>query len=415
MLNIFIGAVNTAPKLSDFRCTLEFEGRVRMSANHRLHQEITHDPDGRIDTLAAHYYIDPKVMEAEIRDLLYNNWQFVCHVTEVAEPGDFYAFSLQGQEYFLVRTPEGVLKGFHNVCPHRGHRLVDGHGNKSRITCPYHAWTFGLDGNLRGARGIDRKSNPERYRLIPIRVDQIVGMVFVSANLDIEPLADFAPGLAAQMLRACPNLPEYVVNNEGHQFGHTYICNANWKVMLDNYLECYHCQMAHPEFNEMMAIGDSKFSLFKNFTYQNAPTKMKAENKAFPLNLEHDVLVGEFWWMFPNIVFGQFPGTQNFYVSRFDPLEPGVTSRHTVNLRPKEWTDPNAVERDRLRSVWATSIVSVEDRELCENVQRGLAQRGFRNGWYVNDPNDHGVSEHAMRHFHDTYRAWADTALEPVD
>lgn len=378
--------------------------------------EIAPDPQGREDTLAAHYYVDQKVMETEIRDLLYNSWQFVCHDSEVAEPGDYYAFPLQGQEYFLVRTETGDLRGFHNVCPHRGHRLVDGKGSKSRITCPYHAWTFTLDGTLRGAHGVNRKSTgAERRKLIPVRVDQIVGLVFINANTDAESLAEFVPGLETQILRACPELTDYAVSEGSDEFGHTYVCDANWKVMLDNYLECYHCQMAHPEFNEMMCIGDSKFSLFKNYTYQNAPTKGKAENKAFPLDLDHDVLVGEFWWMFPNIAFGRFPGVQNFYVSRFDPLEPGRTSRYTVTLAPKVETDPGAKERDRLRSEWTKTVVAVEDRDLCEGVQRGMTQRAFRNGWYVTDPDDHGVSEHAMRHFHDTYRAWADKMLGPIN
>ncbi|WP_330220291.1 SRPBCC family protein, partial [Sulfitobacter sp. HI0040] len=170
--------------------------------------------------------------------------------------------------------------------------------------------------------------------------------------------------------------------------------------MLDNYLECYHCQTAHPDFNEMMAIPDSRFSLFPNFTYQEAPTKRKADNRAFPLDLDHDVLVGTFWWLFPNITLGRFPGTQNFYVSRFDPLGPGRTSRYTLSLKPARPTDAGAEERDRLRSVWTTKVVSQEDRALCENVQRGMAQRGFQHGWYVTDPEDHGISELAMRHFH---------------
>ncbi len=386
-------------------------------ANALMGTEIAPDPAGREDTLASHYYVDQRVMEAELRDLLYNSWQFVCHESEVANPGDFYAFTLHGQDFFLVRTAKGELKGFHNVCPHRGHRLVKGQGNKSRVTCPYHAWTFTLEGKLRGARGVDRASeaSQERRNLLPVRVDRIVGFVFINADLEAESLADFAPGLEQQMLRACPDLPDYVVSAGSEEFGHTYVCNANWKVMLDNFLECYHCQMAHPEFNEMMAIADSTFTMFRNFTYQNAPTKGKAENRAFPLDLEHDVLVGEFWWMFPNITFGRFPGVQNFYVSRFDPLEPGKTSRYTLTLAPRVETDLGAAERDRLRSKWANAVVAVEDKNLCEGVQRGMSQRAFRHGCYVTDPDDHGVSEHAMRHFHDIYRAWADRALGPLD
>jgi phenylpropionate dioxygenase-like ring-hydroxylating dioxygenase large terminal subunit len=201
------------------------------------------------------------------------------------------------------------------------------------------------------------------------------------------------------------------VVRDGAELGHSYQCRSNWKVMIDNYLECYHCQMAHPDFDEMMEISDSRFSLFPSFTYQHAPTKKKADNRAFPLDLEHDVLEGEFWWLFPNITLGRFPGVQNFYISRFDPLEPGLTSRYTVSLQPRTPTDKHAAERDRLRSHWSKTVVSQEDRKLCENVQRGLAQRGFEHGWYVTDLEDHGVSEHAMRHFHDLYRNWADRMI----
>ncbi len=367
---------------------------------------------GNEKTLLARYYTDTDVMAAEIRDLFYTTWQFVCHVSDLAEPGDYFAFSLHGQDYFLVRTPDGALKGYCNVCPHRGHRLVDGTGNKSRITCPYHAWTFGLDGQLRGARGVERDVVQSQGRsLIPIAVDQIVGLVFVNPSRTAAPLAEFAPELEAQILRACPDIAEYVVVRDGAELGHSYQCRSNWKVMIDNYLECYHCQMAHPDFDEMMEISDSRFSLFPSFTYQHAPTKKKADNRAFPLDLEHDVLEGEFWWLFPNITLGRFPGVQNFYISRFDPLEPGLTSRYTVSLQPRTPTDKHAAERDRLRSHWSKTVVSQEDRKLCENVQRGLAQRGFEHGWYVTDLEDHGVSEHAMRHFHDLYRNWADRMI----
>lgn len=359
-------------------------------------------------TLSAKFYTEPEAMAAEIRDLFYTTWQFVCHVSDLPESGDFYAFSLHGQDYFLVRTMEGDIRGYSNVCPHRGHRLVEGTGNKSRITCPYHAWTFGLDGQLRGARGVSRGVAQSQGRtLLPIAVDQILGLVFVNQSITAVPLAEFAPGLEGQILRACPEIASYVVVRGGAELGHTYQCRSNWKVMIDNYLECYHCQMAHSDFNEMMEIPDSRFSMFPNFTYQHAPTKMKAENRAFPLDLEHDVLVGEFWWLFPNITLGRFPGVQNFYISRFDPLEPGLTSRHTLSLEPAEPTDKGAVERGRLRSEWSTNVVSQEDRALCENVQRGMAQRGFEHGWYVTDLDNHGISEHAMRHFHDLYRDWA--------
>jgi choline monooxygenase len=123
-------------------------------------------------------------------------------------------------------------------------------------------------------------------------------------------------------------------------------------------------------------------------------------------HLDHDVLVGEFWWLFPNITLGRFPGTQNFYISRFDPVTPSRTSRYTLSLKPADDTDPGAPERDRMRSVWTRDVVAKEDQALCESVQRGMSHRSFHQGWYVSDLNDHGISEHAMRHFHDLYETW---------
>lgn len=368
--------------------------------------EINAFESSRLETLAARYYTEPDILKRELSDLLYNSWQFVCHESQLPSTGDFFAFTLHGREFFLVRTSDGDLKGYHNVCPHRGHRLVEGRGNKSQITCPYHAWTFALDGRLRGARGVERETARAPTRsLIPVRVDQLVGLVFVNANLLAPSLEEFLPGLQAQVLRACPNLIDYIPGEGGEGFGANYVCKANWKIMLDNALECYHCQTAHREFSDMMHLESNKITLHKNYVYNNLPTAGKSENKAFPLDLENDVLVGEFWWVFPNMLLGQFPGVQNFYVSRFDPLELGKTSRATFPLRPKAPTDEGASERERLRSIWTTNVVSAEDQALCENVQRGL-QTAFSHGWYVTDPDDHSVSEHAMRYFHELYLTW---------
>ena len=327
-------------------------------------------------TLAAHFYTDPSVMRAEIDDLFHSTWQFVCHISDLAKPGDYFTFEMHGQDYFLVLGQDHELRGFANVCPHRGHKLVEGHGNKSRITCPYHAWTFGLDGALRGARGISRRAvDFEKLGLSPIAVDTLAGFVFVNTSGDADPLRDFAPGLEGQIFNACPDILDYVPDRDGTEFGHTYICDANWKVMIDNYLECYHCQMAHPDFNEMMAIPDSLFTLFPNFTYQNAPTKKKSENLAFPLDLTHDVLVGEFWWLFPNITLGRFPGTQNFYVSRFDPLTPGRTSRYTLSLKPAEDTDEGAAERERL-DPFGRGMLSPKRISPCVRMCNGACRSG---------------------------------------
>ncbi len=359
----------------------------------------------RARTLAARHYTSAQSLEAE-RELLLRSWQLAGHETQLAEPGQFITLSLFDQNIFLVRDRVGEVRAFYNVCPHRGHQLVEGNGKKAVLTCPYHAWTFGLDGNLRGMPKRGGTDAPARAKvcLSHVRVESLAGFLFVNLDDDAPSLAEFAPGLEAQMLERIPELPTLVIEGDS-AYGHTYTCKSNWKVMLDNYLECHHCGPAHHSFDDMMNIAENRFELYQNYTYQHAPTARKARNEAFRLDLEHDVLDGQFWFLFPNTIFGQFPGARGFYASRFDPVTPDLTERRSISLITPEPTDPRMAARSAERAEWSTNIVSVEDRELCENVQRGMHQRGFKQGWYVTDPDAHDISEHAMRHFHDIYLA----------
>ncbi len=362
--------------------------------------------NGRTRVLAGNYYTSSEILEREREQLFFKHWQYACHSAELPQVGSFKTFAIFDQNIILVRIRDDEIQAFYNVCPHRGHRLVEGAGHKRAFVCPYHAWSFSLDGKLLGARGATNSEviNTADICLFPVRTEQLLDFVFVNLDAEAKPLHEYAPGLADQILTSVPDIMSYrPAQDSSEEFGHSYHCRANWKVMIDNYLECYHCETAHKTFNDMMDIPASKFTLHTNYTFQVAPTAMKEKNNAFPLNLEHDVTVGHFWFLFPSTVLGQFPGVPGFYISRFDPLTPHETNRITTNLVPKEMPDPDAVRRDRLRAEWTADIVSVEDKALCENVQLGMRQRGFQAGWYVTEPNAHNISEHAMRYFHDLY------------
>ncbi|MFD0860277.1 aromatic ring-hydroxylating oxygenase subunit alpha [Roseovarius aquimarinus] len=353
--------------------------------------------------LPARYYADDDVLTRE-RAMLMDHWQLVGHRKQLAERGAFLTVTLNDQDFFLIRGQDDVVRGFANVCPHRGHRLVEGQGVKARITCPYHAWTFTHTGALMGMQRTRTTEAPNRAEigLTEVNVDTLGGFLFINPNCNAPALDDYAPGLAAQLEQHCPDLPQYAIE-DGPALGHSYTCDANWKVLIDNYLECHHCGVAHDTFNDMMDIAASSFELFDTYTFQTAPTAGRADNRAFPLDLDHDVTVGHFWFLFPNTVFGQFPGAQGFYASRFDAVSPHRTERRTFSLIADPPTDPGMAERNRLRGIWSSEVVSQEDRRLCENVQRGMRQHAFTQGWYVTDPDAHGISEHAMRHFHQMY------------
>lgn len=370
-------------------------------------QARTHPAASRTDivdvsgtrTLPAYYYTDPAVLEIERDDLFFRQWHYACHAGRLERPGDFVTGTLFDQDFFLVRGQDNEIRAFYNVCAHRGHRLLDGSGCKNRITCPYHAWTYALDGRLMGLRssGEGQCFSRSDISLSGIKVDRILDFIFINLAPDAPPLAAFAPGLAESISARVPDLENYRSSENADYFGGAYECN--WKVVIDNFLECYHCETAHSSFSDLMDIKQSRFSLHGTYSYQYIPTAGKADNAAFPLDLAEDDLDGHFWFLFPNTFFSVFPGVRNFAVSRSEPDGPGRTRRMFDMLAPAGVCR----ERQEARSRWGLKVVNEEDRSLCENVQRGMRQRGYTQGYYLVEPDNHNLTEEGVRFFHGLY------------
>ena len=117
---------------------------------------FVHDPE-RAWTLPGKYYYDPLIYRRELETIFYRNWQYACHVSRLAEPGMYFVRDIGDQSIVVLRDSGGEIRAFHNVCQHRAHRLLEGEGRvRDAITCPYHAWRYGLSGELRFARGSDQ-------------------------------------------------------------------------------------------------------------------------------------------------------------------------------------------------------------------------------------------------------------------
>lgn len=367
----------------------------------------SHQPNAeRQRTLAASYYTSEAVLEQEKTDLYFKYWQFVGHVGELAEPGAFKTVSIFDQNIILTRTKENEIKAYYNVCPHRGAQLVDGKGSRRAFTCPYHAWTFGLDGELLTGRGTRSQSSFDSTKicLFEVKVDFLVGLIFINLDPESIPLKEFYPGLEEQMLAAAPEMDTYVPfyrNEEKEPYVSNW--NANWKILIDNFLECYHCENAHPSFSKKMCIPDTVRNVHEHFTHEVTPISPEPSDWGHPIDLENDALESHFWYLFPSTAIGRASGVPNFYVSRFDPISPAETNRIITFIVPPGITeDKDAMERARLRSE-AGAITGQEDQVLCESVQKGMSQIGFQEGWYITDPDAHNISEHALRYFHDLY------------
>ncbi|MER9876937.1 aromatic ring-hydroxylating dioxygenase subunit alpha [Mesorhizobium sp. M0195] len=360
-------------------------------------QEVAHSR-----TLPGSFYADPEVFEAEKQAIFMKSWHYACHETALLEKGAFVTLQIFDQCVFVVCEQDGQIRAFFNVCPHRGHLLLEGRGEKKVITCPYHAWSYDLTGRLVAAResGDDKKFVGSAICLKPVQVGFIAGFVFVNLDAGAAPFSDYIAELASSIASVIPDLSGYKVREGVGYFGGDYECN--WKIAIDNFLECYHCETAHKSFCDMMDAKRSTFTLHDNFIYQFVPSGGKETSAAYPINLEEDAVDGHFWFLFPNIIFSIFPGTKNFSVSWVEPVSAETSIRRFVTLTP----DNISKEREAARSKWGLDVLNEEDRQICRSVQKGMFQRGFDMGYYVLDPLSGNLSEDTVRQFHRMYMRW---------
>jgi len=352
-------------------------------------------------TLPGSFYADPAVYDAEKQAIFLKSWHYACPLSALENRGAYVTLQILDQQIVLVRDQDDEIRGYFNVCPHRGHRLLEGTGQKRIITCPYHAWSFDLTGRLVAARegGSDKTFVGSGICLKTVQVGTLASFVFVNLDPDAKPFADYTAELAKSIESVIPDLSDYKVRESVGYFGGDYACN--WKIAIDNYLECYHCEVAHKSFCDMMDVKNSTFSLYDNFIYQFVPSGGKETSTAYTIDLKEDAVDGHFWFLFPNIIFSIFPGTKNFSVSWVDPISVDSSLRKFVTMTP----DGISKEREAARSKWGLEVLNEEDRQICRSVQTGMVQRGFDMGYYLVDPRGN-LSEDTVRQFHRMYLRW---------
>ncbi len=198
--------------------------------------------------LAGGFYLREDVFERDI-EMLLAHWTCVGHASEAVASGDWLTAELGPESALVVRGPDGVLRAFYNVCRHRGSRICAGRGGAAAmLTCPYHAWTYHLDGRLRSARETPVGFDPADHGLIALALTEIGGLIFVSFAGEPPSLARAAPALAAMT-------DFYGWSGAKVAARRSYPVAANWKLVLENYHECYHCGPAHPEFSALHVLA----------------------------------------------------------------------------------------------------------------------------------------------------------------
>jgi len=293
------------------------------------------------------WYSDPEVLRLEQERIFRRAWQYVGHDGRAAEVGARFAAWAGDVPVLVVRTDDG-LRAFLNVCRHRGSLLVEGDGAQASIQCPYHAWTYGLDGSLRAAPRSEREPDFDgsELSLVPLLLESWGPFLFVNPDENAPPLAETL-GPLPELL----SVDELVFRSRDD-----YELAANWKIGCENYLECYHCPVAHKGFSAAYDVDPDSYRLEpsgKHVLSQFAPA--------------HGTGEGQFHFVWPNLKLNVYAGTANLSIG---PLLPAGPERSTGFL--DYFFAPDADQHWVEELLAFDRQVGAEDSVLVERVQQGV-------------------------------------------
>jgi Rieske 2Fe-2S family protein len=339
-------------------------------------------------TLPGRDYHGPEVFELDRERILYRHWYYAGRADELTQPGDYVALDVAGESIVVVRGKDDVLRGFYNVCRHRGSRLCDAGSGRMRgaIKCPYHAWSYAFDGRLIGtpmvaADEIDRDS----LGLFPVAVDTWAGFLFVNFSDDHEPLAD---SLAAQHESPLPYERFGPLGELRSGFRTVTDVAANWKILVENYNECLHCPAVHPELvavvptyrrGEVVEGGRSDGGVGIAGDGTSFTRSGHSPLPVLPGFAEHEATSIYAAYVFPNM-FLDISGTCAV-ATCLHPRGPEQTTVVADYLfHPGTIAAPGF---DPSEIVEFTELVARQDYAVCERVQQGVRSRAFTRGVYA--------------------------------
>jgi phenylpropionate dioxygenase-like ring-hydroxylating dioxygenase large terminal subunit len=341
-------------------------------------------------TLPYSWYTDPDVLRREQERIFRSAWQYVGHSAELPEPGTFVSARAGRTPVVLTRARDGELRAFLNVCRHRGFPLAEGSGARETLQCPYHAWTYGLDGALRAAPRSDELADFPKTELglCPVAIDTWGPFLFVNAGPDAEPLAEALGSMPAQVAELGLDVDELVFYTRWE----TELA-ANWKIVCENFLECYHCSVAHPQLAELLDVSADAYALSTEgrLSSQRGPAR---EGGGTRMHLDGELPRGQFHFLWPNLGVNIFPGRPNISIGPMVPLAPDRTYRFLDYFFgagvDQAWIDELMAFDDQVGS---------EDRALVEGVQRGVRSGSLEHGFLMSS------SEQLIGHFQQLTRA----------
>ncbi|WP_373634752.1 aromatic ring-hydroxylating dioxygenase subunit alpha [Yoonia sp. SS1-5] len=371
-------------------------------------------------SLPAELYVSEEVFRDDLDWLLKSQWFLTGHISQIPNAGDFFLYAIGNESVIVTRNKEGEVKAFHNACRHRGSRVcLENEGYKRLFTCPYHSWSYDLDGQLRAAASMPEGFDKSANGLLPINVGVFEGLIFVNFAAEMD-----APDFTTFTQRFAPLMHGQGLAQTKVAARKTYPTNANWKLVVDNFFECYHCSTAHPSYCQvhdkmkLLAFGavdrsdDPEMADHRKWL---AEWEAEAEAKGYPTGMFHDDATSAYFQAANRLPIAkgaltesmdgqpiaplmgdlaEFDGGQTGCV--FSPLSTVlVNNDHAVIFLfiPKDTQEttveaiwlvaPDAEEGtdydpQTLMHLWDTTLK--EDKTITENNQLGVASRGYRPG-----------------------------------
>ena len=350
----------------------------------RADVEATRRPFAEASSLAGPPYRDAGIFAAELDEIFLSMWVCAGHQDAIAAPGSFMTREIGGECALIVRDEAGQLGAFYNVCRHRGTRLIDEAegGALDCIRCPYHAWAYGLDGELIAAPLMDAVAGFKKsdYPLVPIRLESWEGFLFVNFDDEAQPLA--------HQMADFPDVSRFGMSEMRRGARELYDIAANWKLVCQNYNECYHCPTNHPQLNPISHFS-SGGSSFEGEGFCGGPMRLNEGCTTMTLNGKTNRLP----------IAGLEPEDLelvhyfNLYPAFLLALHPDYVLTHTIwpvdachSRIVCEWLfPPEAVERDDFDPSDAVEfwhMTNEQDWQICERAQKGVRSRGYRPGRY---------------------------------
>ena len=344
-------------------------------------------PDiARASTLPSRWYTAPGALALENDRIFLHTWQAVGQASQVAKPGEYFACEVAGEPLAIVRGSDGELRAFSNVCRHRASIVLQGSGCAKSLRCPYHAWTYSLDGKLLVAPEFEGVENWNRSEVFLPRVSVEVWGPFVFVNFD---------GQAPPLSEVMGNIPRDVaelgcpIGQLHFSYRRDYVIHCNWKVYIDNYLEGYHLPAAHPSLFRELDYNQYRVDTFRYYSSQYAPIRKAKLDETRRYSEDAAGKRALYFWIFPNFMLNVYP--DNLSSNIILPVG------HDKTLTIFEWftypKDGQAAEVAK-ETIDFSDEIQREDITICENVQKGLQSRTYDRGRYS------VKRENGVYHFH---------------